>query len=46
MDHVLIVAGGNQNDISFMCIPPGGVVDNMLALHAVNLGSIPGRGDT
>ena len=27
-------------------IPPGGVVGNMLALHAVNPGSILGRGDT
>ena len=26
--------------------PPGGVVGNMLASHAVNPGSIPGRGDT
>ena len=25
-------------------IPPGGVVGNMLASHAVNPGSIPGRG--
>ena len=27
-------------------IPPGGVVGNMLTSHAVNPGSIPGRGDT
>ena len=28
----------------YMCHPPGGVVGNMLASHAVNPGSIPGRG--
>ena len=32
--------------LSVCDIPPGGVVGNMLASHAVNPGSILGRGDT
>ena len=36
----------NDEYIKHFLILPGGVVGNMLALHAVNPGSIPGRGDT